>query len=207
MQIIRPASRGFTLIELLTVVGIMALMLGLTVPAVTNLSKANQLSNASRLVSNLLSIARTEAVTKRTQTRFVVVKDWQDQPEASYRRISIWKYDTESGGWVQASKWEEIPQGVIFDPNSVSYTGESDANHLLADAGVNSFSVEVNGKNVDLQYAEFSPTGAASMPNMTGLDIWMALTMQNLTASADAPANYAKISANTLTGRLKIDRP
>lgn len=206
MQKLPPGSRAFSLVELLAVICITLVMAGMVVPAMSGLTRANELNNASRLVSNMLSVARTEAVTKRTKTRFAVVRDWQGKPEANFRKMSIWKQDLDKNAWVQITRWEEIPVGVKFDTNSSSYAPAAIADHLLSDSGSNSFTAVVNGQNVDLQYAEFFPNGGAFMPNMTGFDIWLALTPATPVASGN-PVNWAKITASTLTGRLKIDRP
>lgn len=205
MQKTSPGCRAFSLIELLAVICITLIMAGVMVPAMSGMTRANELNNASRLVSNMLTVARTEAVTKRTKTRFAVVREWQDQPTANLRKMSIWKLDSDQNTWVQMTRWEEVPQGIKFDTNSTSYTPSVASDHLMSTSATNSFSTVVNGKNVDLQYAEFFPNGGAFMPNMAGFDIWLALTADP--ASSSSPANWAKISASTLTGRIKIDRP
>src|ERR1035438_4660881 len=62
---------GFTLIEMLTVIVIIAVILGIGVPAFTNLMKSGGLSGASREVANTLGLARQYAITHRTTTRVV----------------------------------------------------------------------------------------------------------------------------------------
>jgi len=200
------ARRAFTLVELLAVLGIMLLMAGVVVPAMSSLSRANELSNASRLVSNMLTIARTEAVTKRMKMRFAVVRNWQDQPDANFRKMSIWKQESDQADWVQITKWEQVPQGVVFDTNPTLDSPAALSGNLLSDTEANAFSATVNGKNVDLQYAEFYPNGSASMPAMTGFDIWLVLSAT--TPSTDeASSNWAKITTSALTGRVKVERP
>jgi len=209
MQKMQRRKDAFTLIETMSVLCIMALLVGIAIPAVRGISESNRLSSASRMVSNLLSVARTEAVTKRTMTRFVVVNSWESHPEAQGRRVSVWMKDVSNGSWAQVTKWEDMPTGVSFDSDAAAYAGDSDANHFLARDGTNIFPATINGQSVELRYLEFQPTGAASsIASMTGTDIWMALcSRRDGNSSQETTANWAKITASTLTGRLKIDRP
>ncbi len=203
MQTWNPQERAFTLVELLAVMGILVLMIGATVPAITGLSQGNRLSTAASLVSNMMSVARTEAVTQRALIRFAVVEDWPGNPEANLRKIGIWKSDVGTGDWVLVSKWEDVPQGVAFDPAASEYAGELDTNNLLAEALPNTFTRDIGGKAVVMRYAEFTPTGSVNLQGMTDLDVWMALALEQ--SSEDA--NWAKISTSVLTGRIKITRP
>jgi Tfp pilus assembly protein FimT len=200
-------------VELLTVVGIITLMAGISIPAVTTLSQANQISSAARVVSNLMSLARSEAVTKGTQTRFVVITGWSQKQEAEYRRFSVWRYDQGNGTWLQATKWEEMPQGIAFDPSSASYANAANpaTDHLFngTEASDSGFEPKINGQAVKTRYVEFAPNGSASVPNMSGLEIWMALAkdVESPVGSSASPTNWAKITTSALTGRLKIIRP
>src|SRR5689334_11337349 len=58
-----PKTRAcVTLLELLFVVDLSAVVLTVTVPAVVGISKNNNLNSAGRVVSNLMTIARSEAI-------------------------------------------------------------------------------------------------------------------------------------------------
>ena len=71
----RPGD-AFTLLELLIVMGIIVIVLGFTIPVVTGLSKSNNLNSGARLVANLLTIARSEAINRRALIRFEVATTW-----------------------------------------------------------------------------------------------------------------------------------
>jgi prepilin-type N-terminal cleavage/methylation domain-containing protein len=212
MQQRRFHEKGFTIIEILAVLVIMGLVLGLSVPAITGLTKANQLANSARLVSNLCSIARSEAVTKRVKTCLAIVENWPSNTQANHRRMSIWRWDEQLMGWIQISKWEELPQGIAFHLNAENLANQYEATldgHILGEQGTNEFIEDVSGADVIFRYAEFTPTGAVNMPGLgdKDLEIWMVLTQQAFANSGSLPDNYAKITTNVLTGRVKIERP
>jgi prepilin-type N-terminal cleavage/methylation domain-containing protein len=212
MQQRRFHEKGFTIIEILAVLVIMGLVLGLSVPAITGLTKANQLANSARLVSNLCSIARSEAVTKRVITCVAIVENWTGQVEANHRRMSIWRWDEQVSNWIQISKWEELPQGIAFHLNADGAAedyGAKAVGHVLGGQSTNIFTQNINGASVTFRYAEFGPTGAVSIPDLGGQDfeVWMVLTQEAFASASSPPNNYAKITANVLTGRIKIERP
>jgi len=211
------ATCGFTLVELLTVMAILAVMAGLVVPAVSGLGKSSELSSGARMVSNMLASARTEAITQRAVTRMAVVTDWPGEATADYRKMSIWQHDPAAAEpWKQIGAWTELPRSVAFEPESPAYvTGCDPADYLLAGTQ-NSFTATIRGATVTMKYAEFLPSGAARLPHATGSEVWLALAPGQITdqsisysvaTTSGSPVNWAKISANTLTGRLRVSQP
>ena len=63
---LRPPTSGFTLVELMVVIGIIAILMVLVVPAFTNLKSAGDVTNAVYGIKGLLENARTYAKANHT---------------------------------------------------------------------------------------------------------------------------------------------
>ena len=204
---------GFTLLELLTSMTVLALLTGMMMPAFVQTGKARDVGRAARMVSNLLESARTEAITHRTVTRMVVASNWAGNPAANFRKVSVWRNDS-SAGWKQVSRWEELPASIACEPTAPAYVPDSTPANYLLGGSANTFTSTVGGNAVDMLFVEFLPSGAARMPQAPGPEVWLTLAPGTITdgamvhqAAGGTPPNWAKISANTLSGRLKITQP
>ncbi|MFC1623786.1 GspH/FimT family pseudopilin [Candidatus Omnitrophota bacterium] len=82
--------RAFTLIEMLVVLGIIAMLLGITIPFTTGFGKGLRLKTASRAILGTLRVARSNAITYREKHTVV--------------------FDIEKGEY-----WIEDSEGRIFD--------------------------------------------------------------------------------------------
>lgn len=60
------ANRGFTVVELMVTVAIAAVLVSIAVPSMSNLLRAARLSSQTDLLVSTLSLARLEAVKRRT---------------------------------------------------------------------------------------------------------------------------------------------
>ena len=222
-------SRGFTLLELLLVVAIMVILIGLTVPAVSNFRSANLLSASGEKVVNLLNLARQNSMSRNTMTAFVMITD----PTLAnpYRSFALLELVPLSSGtppatrtWKQISNWETLPDGVIVDPAWPSNVAQSladsstQASHLPASMAITPFAY--GGENVDsYRYVIFMPTGGLFL-NGSSSFVQIQLVEGFLPQGSGTPtytkpatgpggswANYYRISTLAATGRVKIDRP
>lgn len=118
---------GFTLIELMVVVGIMAVMFSLAIPAYQNLTKGSKVTGAMLQLKNTFSLARQHAITRREKT--YVVFPPNDIATSSTYEYGLRSYRVYSESWKFLSDWYFLPEGLIFDPDgSVS---DSNVTNLL----------------------------------------------------------------------------
>jgi hypothetical protein len=220
---------------MLVVIAIIGVVIVLTIPAVTTLSKAGGVNAGGRLISNLLTTARSEAINRRTRVQLRVVTKWMngsaEDGTVAYRKMSIWTIDPIKTAQIpppvdlysQASKWETLPSGIIIDPtvdpttatppytfapsSNPSYPGTYFLDPTLANRTT---SVSIGSASVDFVWVQFDPSGAANFPGKGYLLVTEGI-LPNAGASlvythAGHP-NWFATSVTGLTGRIVGIRP
>lgn len=215
--------------EILVVLAVIAILIALTVPTLSSLSGATSLSTGTRQVSNLLTLARTEAIKLHTVTRFVVVTEASKTEEVAYRRYGIWAWNPELEEFRPLSSWEELPLDAVFEPIEPTYIRQSlyakdDATSVRGDYVLDEermFISDTGGEDFTMQYVEFLPSGAARIQDGTERNIMLVVTggiiapgdegdlpsIVYKNADDGKPNNWSQINIDTLTGRVRIYRP
>lgn len=229
MRTSRFGSRAFTLIELLAVVAVVALVTGLTVPAVQSLNGGSHLQAGANQFVDLLGLARSEAIARHTVVRFAVARDWGGRTDRNLRKYSLWAWDAELQRFLQIYDWQEFPAGIALDPGNGDYLrtaayGKSDKATVRGDLVLSpdfadhaEFADGPGGDPVTMRYVEFLPSGTMRFPggerrqaifiatlgtpNRTGTELTYA-------SQADGvPRNWAQINVDQLTGRARMYQP
>ena len=223
---------GFTLVELLTVMAIIAVLSALAVPALTSLNKSSALNNSGRLFMNLLSVARTEAIARRTVVRLEVATAWRPDPTFNYRKYTLTAAKLNAGGtaydYQQIGKWETVDDGVVFEINEPLANAPSDGSVYLFAAGASTplgdeGSLNFAGFTVPTVYVAFSSTGAlveqqppSSLPvpirarlveGVLGASTGITYTRHASAGSSYPASNWLDVRVNNLAGRIEIGRP
>lgn len=213
---------GFTLIELLSVIGIIALLLVLVVPALASINKSRALNNAGGQFTNLLSAARAEAITRRTVVRVEVAITWPD-PAFKYRKATLTSATLNAAGdaynYQPIGKWQTLDDGIVFAPkdplnnapvDGSVYLFDSSGEVPLGDQGKLSFA----GQDVTTAYIAFSPTGAlleqrppTNLPVPIRVRLVEGLLNPAGTVTYTRSANWFDLRVNHLFGRVEIGRP
>jgi Tfp pilus assembly protein FimT len=228
---------SFTLLELLVVVAIIALLLVVTIPAVTTLSKSNNLNTSGRLVSNILTTARSEAINQRRLVQVRFVTKWinsagSEDTTASFHKFSVWRLpqpddslqsNDPNDPYVQISKWETLPNGISLESSSdptnayslpanstnSKYAGTYFLNPALSNRKTN---VKVPNGKADVAFIEFAPTGSANFTGTVPSRIYLLLTeaIWDGTSTNYTHANHPNwfaTTVDTLAGRINVLRP
>ncbi len=103
-----PTDVGFTLLELMVVVAILLLIAGFAVPALTTLSGGSGLSSGGRIVANLLTVARSEAINRHASVRFEVAITWPSDSTQAYRKIALVQHDFVLNTDTQITGWQTL---------------------------------------------------------------------------------------------------
>jgi len=114
-----PAPPAFSLLELLMVVAIMGILMGISFAFAPGLLKSSAMSGSLSQVASALSLARSEAIRTRQPIYFVLAPT-NPLDERSYRSYSILQGNrTNTNNFVYLSRWEKLPQPVLFRPDVV----------------------------------------------------------------------------------------
>lgn len=200
---------GFSLVEVMVVIAIMVIVLGFTIPSLTGLSKSNSLNSAGRIVVNLITAARSEAINKRSLVRFEVATSWPTDASQAYRKIAVVEHDVATGTDTFLTNWHTLPTGITFSPQD---PGSSSGSYFFSSAATQIPKLKIGSQDVDSVYLEFLPTGA---PNTSPSNNPLRLRLLGGIVSAGAsptvtittPNNWFDASVDTLVGRVKITRP
>lgn len=106
-------SAAFTLIELVTVIGIMALMIVIAIPAFTNKASAPRVGASD--VANLLALVRQKAVSSRNHTAVIFSWDAATTNDTIQARVSYAPVMcTNESVWIYLDRWSHLPKGAFF---------------------------------------------------------------------------------------------
>ena len=112
----RCGGGGFTLIELLTVMAIIIVLLGVTVPAATTLMKGNNQKQAVNMATAYIASARATAMSSKTPVALVFFEDPANRNQTAVQLLRQVSYDTASGisefSKISGRNMEYLPRGV-----------------------------------------------------------------------------------------------
>jgi hypothetical protein len=192
----------------MVVMGIILLLVAALVPAVTSLSKSNSINTAGRMVSNVLTVARSEAINRRALIRFEVATSWPGDPDAAYRKFTLVQHDLTSGADTQLTKWETLPSGVIFNPQDPT---PGSGSYFFILNQVQTPPLKSGTQSIPTVYIEFLPTGALNVTPASS-PVRLRMVQGFLAASATSvtstgASNWFETSVDSLVGRIVITRP
>ena len=203
----KSTDNAFTLLELLLVILILAVVASFTLPAIVGLTRSGDLNSAGRLVTNLLTAARSEAINRRALIRFEIATTWPPDANSAYRKITIVQHDPAAATDIQLTGWDTLPSGVTFQPQDPT---PGTGSYFFALNQTQTPSLKIGAQTVATSYVEFLPTGALNVsPTSSPVRIRL---VPGFLASANSITltstnNWFDTSVDGIVGRIKVSRP
>lgn len=123
MNIVHSNKKNFTLVELMVVILIMAVTLGMLLPAFTTMGAGSAVDGAARMVSSQLMLARGEAISRRTHVAVLFPAAINSKADDT----NIYKYNSfrsgiveKDGGqwklkeWIPGTAWTFLPTKAVL---------------------------------------------------------------------------------------------
>ena len=224
--------RAFTLIEMIAVVSIIAIITVFVVPAASTILKGTQLTQASSMLADQISLARQQALTKNmmVEVRFIQFADPEqpgekltDPTTGKFRAIQLMQV-LPSGVSVPLSggKVQMLPQAVMMNASaspvySTLLQSVSGGAQLTSAASLQAADPELPRgikKNYNFYSFRFLPDGSTNLspiPPAT-LGNWYGITLHNITdvdklAKGIQTVNFFTLQIDPVSGSTRVYRP
>jgi uncharacterized protein (TIGR02596 family) len=213
----RNTRAGFSLIEMIVVVGIIALIASFAVPAASTVIRGSQLTQASQVLSDQISLARQQAITKNrsVEVRFYRFGD-NEQPgedptnpkSGKFRAIQLFEV-LETGTAIPMGKISRLPSSVVINDGKLTTLIDGEGKSSQAPKLPTPTDPELPRgvkKNYEFVSFRFLPDGST---NLVPTENWYA-TLHDLTSRIEGdtpPANFFTIQVDPVSGTTKKYRP
>ena len=210
------------MVEMLAVISVVAVLSGISIPAMQSPTASASLSTGAREFANLITLARSEAIARHNVIRFAVATEVKDGSSTQLRKASLWEWNEESQQYAQLTAWQQLPSGVAIEPTLPAYIrssayAQADGASVRGDyvtAGQGDARFASPDGSTKMNFIEFLPSGTARVPGTSGRNALFVLAPASVNADGShlfhqggAPANWAQVNVDTLTGRVRLYRP
>ena len=200
----------FTLIELLAVMGLMAVLMGLMVPALSNIAVSRGVDGATSQLTATLNQARQHAIANRVNTAVVFPVDVFPEKNKRFTALGVFEYDENYNNYrfVSDGKWNFLPKGTIINTKAEESSLNNKVDEIKIDTDTySSISTAYFNPKTMLESVTFEPTGSLAGSSPAKIKI-----QQGVYESGDSPTptnqkNWLKITVNQFTGRVQVLKP
>jgi hypothetical protein len=220
--------RNFTLTEILMVLGLMAILLFIALPAFEKLAKGHGVELAARNLTSKLGQARGYAITTREyvallmptaiSTTPAIAGTTPGLPEYAFKGYKLCVVTAGSTSpfifkrWIPTEKWEFLPTGTAINHiNDISpHTAGSDSNSTTDATWTTALLEVVNDVNLtEIGHADvdnvraivFKPTGKMAITGNRYVAVSES-TYNGTNLTATNPKNWIDITIDQFTGRV-----
>lgn len=205
-KVLSRGAGGFSLLELLAVLGIMALLLGISLPSLLALTNQAGRKGAVTLMLNTFEQARASALEKGVNTYVGFAGESFPVESMRLRSFIIFRdsmdEDNTTNRFVPLTKWETLPKGVSF--KNVTQSIVKAHAELMTD---NSLPKVASGVSIPL--LQYNPTGIIAAPtNANSLRLFLYEgSFQSPKDVFQSPNQMylERISFRRFTGRPELD--
>lgn len=185
------ASSAFSLVELLVVMAVIAILMAMTLPALTSMGKGRGLTTAGNMTVDVINHARQVARARNSLTMVAMINTGTDAGRVLTSLVYSATNGT-NGTWTPIDRWRTFPEGVVIINSGDFFKTPPPSAGSLMKAGASLSST-------DYSSAVFLPDGRPM--NATSVPQFIELT------NATMPKNFYKIIVNQATGIPAVRRP
>lgn len=201
---------AFTLLELLVVIGIMAILMALMVPATGSIMRSINMNRAVSLVVDELNFARQTALSKNQEVeiRFYKLGSTLDPADKQFRAMRCYlAAGKKPEDFTSLGRLKRLPESIVISsvPRYSSLMDFSAGNELGLKAGTE----KLSGTSETSEYVSFRfrANGSTSLAEMGKWFLTLYPEAPNVGMDSELPANLFTAQLDPVTGRVRSFRP